>query len=108
MSLRFGFLIIVLLGMYVNHPARAQEGHGITPAAIEQGEGLFFTNCSNCHGSEGDAIPGVSLFSGHFRHAATDEDLAKIIRTGIPGTPMPPSSYSEFQTIALVSYLRAM
>src|SRR5262249_23924519 len=43
-----------------------------------------------------------------FKRASTDEDLIKIIQTGISGTPMPPGQYTEFQAGTIVAYLRSM
>src|SRR4051794_7484490 len=85
-----------------------QEGHGYTPQEIERGEQVYFSNCSTCHGAEGDGISGVNLGSGRFRRANSDEDLMRIIRSGIPGTAMPPGSYSEIQAHMIVAYLRSM
>jgi putative heme-binding domain-containing protein len=86
----------------------AQEGHGYTTADIERGGQLFLASCANCHGPDGDAIPAVDLSSGRFRHAASDEELVKLIQRGIPGTPMPPSSYTERQASTVVAFLRTM
>jgi putative heme-binding domain-containing protein len=86
----------------------AQEGHGVSTAELEEGEKLFFSNCANCHGVNGDSIPGVRLASGSFRRASNDNELTKIIQNGIPGTPMPPSNYNDFQAAFIVAYLRTM
>jgi len=82
--------------------------HGYTPADAEEGEQLFIENCALCHGPEGDAVPGVELASGKFRHASSDEDLGQIIKNGIPGTAMPPGNFHEHQITALIAYLRSM
>src|SRR5207248_5297024 len=50
--------------------------HAFTPAEISEGERLFQSNCSGCHGTAGDQVPGVALMSGKFRRATTDEDVA--------------------------------
>jgi putative heme-binding domain-containing protein len=50
----------------------------------------------------------VDLGHARFRQASTDADLIRIIRRGIPGTPMPPTTYTEFQAKTLVAYLRSM
>jgi len=82
--------------------------HSYTPADVEDGGRLFRGNCVGCHGANGDLVPGVDLAHGKFRRAATDDDLARIIRTGIPGTPMPPGNYTEFQASTIVAYLRSL
>ncbi len=82
--------------------------HGYTPADAEEGQQLFIESCAICHGPEGDAVPGVQLARGKFRHASSDEDLGQIIKNGIPGTAMPPGNFREHQITALIAYLRSM
>jgi putative heme-binding domain-containing protein len=75
---------------------------------IEQGQKLFLANCAPCHGVEGDAIFGVDLAHNEFRHATTDADLIRIVRTGIQGTDMPPSNFSVEQAATIVAFLRSL
>src|SRR5262245_27420489 len=75
---------------------------------IEQGQKLFLANCAPCHGVEGDAIFGVDLAHNEFRHATTDADLVRIIRTGIQGTDMPPGNFSVEQAATIVANLRSL
>jgi len=82
--------------------------HGYTPGDVEEGEGLFIESCAICHGPEGDAVPGVALATGKFKHASSDEDLSQIIKNGIPGTAMPPGNFHEHQLTALIAYLHSM
>ncbi len=82
--------------------------HGYTPADAEEGEQLFIENCAICHGPEGDAVPGVELARGKFRHAESDEELGQVIQNGISGTAMPPGNFHEHQITALIAYLRSM
>ncbi len=82
--------------------------HNYTPADVEDGGRLYRANCVNCHGARGDLVSGVDLGHGKFRRAASDTDLARIIINGIPGTPMPPSAYTEFQAGTIVAYLRSL
>lgn len=85
----------------------AQEGHGVTPLDLERGGQTYLSNCTSCHGPNGDGITGVNLFSGQFRKATTDEDLVNIIKHGIPGTPMPPFNFQDAQAGQIVAYLRS-
>jgi putative heme-binding domain-containing protein len=82
--------------------------HSYTPADVEDGGRLFRASCVSCHGADGTLVPGVDLGHGKFRRATTDDDLVKIIRGGIPGTPMPPGNYTEFQASTIVAYLRSL
>lgn len=87
--------------------AKAQE-HGYTAADIENGGRLFQSSCAGCHGTTGDGVPGLDLRRGQYRRATSDVEIAAIIRSGIPGTTMPPSGFSEAQAMTIVAYLRNM
>src|SRR6185437_310717 len=97
--------LAILLG-FCGGRANAQE-HGVTPADIERGGQIFMANCTTCHGANGDGVTGIALFSGHFRHATTDQELVDIIKHGIPGTPMPPWNFQDAQAAQIVAYLRS-
>src|SRR5262245_36497026 len=87
----------------------AQEHVGqYSQADVEAGFNLYNANCITCHGPNGDSIPGVNLRGGQFRRIASDNDLNRLIQTGIPGTAMPPGRYSTGELAALVAYIRAM
>lgn len=85
--------------------ARAQHE---TAFDIEDGSRAFRNSCQSCHGPDGDEIAGVDLGRGQFKRASTDADLVRIIRNGIPGTPMPPVNMSEAQAARIVAYLRSV
>ena len=75
---------------------------------VEDGGRAFRNSCQNCHGPDGDEIPGIDLGRGVFKRASTDADLVRIIRNGVPGTPMPPVNVSEEQATRIVAYLRSV
>jgi putative heme-binding domain-containing protein len=77
-----------------------------TAADLLDGERAYGTTCVNCHGPNGDTVPGINLLTGQFRRQYTDQELANIVRNGIPNTAMPPSTMSAEQASKLVSYLR--
>jgi hypothetical protein len=52
--------------------------HAFTPDEIAEGGRLFQSNCTGCHGSAGDQVPGVALMSGKFRRATTDDEVAAV------------------------------
>jgi cytochrome c oxidase cbb3-type subunit III len=83
----------------------AQPAHN--PADVELGARLYQGNCASCHGQHGDAIAGVDLGRGKFRQAQSDADLVRMMKAGIPGTPMPPANLTDFQAGEIVIYLRA-
>lgn len=68
---------------------------------------LYRAHCQPCHGENGDQTTGVNFREG-IRRASTDEEVSKIISSGIPGTGMPPTNLAEPQRRQLVAYLRSM
>src|SRR4030095_648833 len=82
--------------------------HGYTRAEVENGARLFQASCATCHGPKGDMVRGVALLGGQFRRATSDEELVKIILEGIPGTSMPPNSYSPLEAGMIVAYMRGI
>src|SRR6185503_18112473 len=87
----------------------AQEHAGqYSQADIQRGLRLYGSNCALCHGVNGDTVPNVDLRSGKFRHAASDEELTRVIFTGIPGSAMPPHKFEAADLTAVVAYVRSM
>jgi cytochrome c oxidase cbb3-type subunit III len=94
-----GFVLIAIA------VAAAQE-HSYTQADIENGARLYQSSCAGCHGPNGDMVPGIELQRGQFRRATTDTEIMRIVQSGIPGTTMPPSSFTDTQAGSIVAYLR--
>jgi putative heme-binding domain-containing protein len=105
MSMRTSVLTVAALTLAVSAWA---QGHGYTPADIENGGQLYQANCTGCHGPDGDGVPGSNLGSGKFRRGTTDDEIVKIIIGGVPGTAMPPNNFSEGQAGTIVAYLRSL
>jgi len=84
------------------------QQYSYNPAEIDNGKRIYESSCGTCHGALGDAVPGIDLGKGQFRRAVSDEDLVRIIRTGVPGTSMPLFNFSELQAGTIVAYLRNM
>jgi putative heme-binding domain-containing protein len=80
--------------------------HNFTPAEVENGARLYQGTCAGCHGTAGDQVPGTALRSGTFRRGTTDDEIVRIIRTGVPGTAMPPNAVSETEAAMIVAWLR--
>jgi len=77
------------------------------PSQVELGQQVYRANCFACHGPDGDQINGVTL-KGPIRRASNDDELARIVENGIPGTGMPPTSMPDASRRALVAYIRSM
>jgi len=105
--MRASICVSVVVISAVTATASAQD-HSYTPADIENGGRLYQTTCSGCHGPAGDEIPGVALGRGVFKRGTSDTDLIAVIKTGIPGTAMPPHAFSDQEAAQIVAYLRNM
>src|SRR6185436_9999525 len=97
---------LLALGVVFFAPRIAAAQHE-TAADLLDGERAFRNTCANCHGPDGDVIAGIDLGRGRFRRPLTDDDLVRIIRTGIPNTPMPASQMTVEQAQKIVAYLRS-
>jgi putative heme-binding domain-containing protein len=84
----------------------AAAQHNFTPAEVESGGRLYQSTCAGCHGNDGDQVVGTALKSGKFRRGTTDDEIVRIIRTGVPGTAMPPNAVSDNEAAMIVAWLR--
>src|SRR5688500_18473844 len=81
--------------------------HSYTPQQIQRGKALYDANCGRCHNDDGAGVTGIELFR-QIRRASSDDDIAKLIQNGIPGTSMPPHAFSTDQALSVVAFMRAM
>ena len=98
-------LLSAALGSVSAQPQHAGE---YSPADIQAGAAVYASQCTNCHGPNGDQVSGVDLRSGRFRNAASDDDLRRIVTNGIAGTSMPGRRLDPPQMVSLIAYLRNM
>jgi putative heme-binding domain-containing protein len=85
-----------------------QHAGSYTTADIEHGARLYGAHCSGCHGTDGALVATVDLRRGVFRFGSSDEELARTIARGIPGTAMTPQTFTAAELHALVAYIRSM
>jgi cytochrome c oxidase cbb3-type subunit III len=84
------------------------QDHGqYSRADIEAGQRLYGPQCQVCHGANGDGVPGIDLKLGRFRRSSSDDDLARVITSGVPGTGMPPFALRPEELTAIVAFIRA-
>jgi putative heme-binding domain-containing protein len=83
------------------HPGQYSQGD------IEAGSRLYSGQCQLCHGPTGDQVTGIDLRRGQFRRSTSDEDLTKVITTGVAGTAMPPFSLQPGEVNSVIAYIRA-
>ncbi len=82
------------------------------PSDIQGGSRIYTAQCAACHGPNGDNVAKVDLRSGKFSRVSSgdhlDDDLRKLITTGVSGTAMPPFKFDSSQLNMIVAYLRNM
>jgi high-affinity iron transporter len=89
-----------------------------TRAQQLEGEGLYTQGCVSCHGvvgaSDGALARSLTKLPPEIGSVAwqverSDEQLAAIVRDGIPGTAMPPShTLTTAQVASMVAYVRTL
>ena len=98
--------------------ASSGQGNGDAP----DGQALFTSNCSACHGPTGGGLPalGKPLTTSEFVGGLSDEELLEFIKTGRPagdplntsGVFMPPkggnASLTDEQLLAIIAYIRSI
>jgi mono/diheme cytochrome c family protein len=83
-------MTVAITSAVVTATAGAQtQDHQYTTADIEAGSRIYRTQCTLCHGPDGDGISGIDLRRGVFKRSSSDEDLARVITTGIADAGMP-------------------
>src|SRR5499427_8656024 len=103
-------LLLALFGA-LSISVAAQDLHpaDYPQADIEYGSRIYAAQCATCHLPTGDGIAGVNLRSGKFKNPVSrDQDLARIITTGIPQTAMPPFKFDAAEVSGVIAYLRNM
>src|SRR5665213_4082217 len=72
-----GVLACLIFGIGVT--AAHAQGQDRAPeyyqSDIQYGAQIFATQCTPCHGTSGDQIPGVNFRAGQFKRVVTDNDL---------------------------------
>jgi len=79
----------------------------LSAQAQPNGEQLYSTHCSACHGPNGDGGVGVPLSLPDFQYGVTNDYLEKTIRLGRPGRIMPAfTKLKDDEVKAIIKHLR--
>jgi putative heme-binding domain-containing protein len=76
-------------------------------ADVETGQRLYGPQCQVCHGATGDGVPGIDLRLGRFRTVSSDEDLARVITSGVVSAGMPAFVLQPNELTGIVAFIRA-
>ena len=71
------------------------------------GSALFAGRCADCHGADAKGSRGPDL-TQRWAAGATSESTFAIVRSGVPGSIMPPSAAPDHELWAIVAYLRSI
>lgn len=74
----------------------------------EEGRFLYRSNCAFCHGLTGTGGRGPALNHGNLMHGSTGDDIARVIRSGVPGTNMPAFEMEAEELNTLVVFVRSL
>jgi putative heme-binding domain-containing protein len=99
-------LVAAVAGLAAQNTVQEHPGQ-YSQADIAAGVRLYSAQCAQCHGPNGDLIAGVDLRRGQFKKVTSDEDLARVIGAGVPGTGMPPFALQPAEVNGLLAFIRA-
>jgi len=100
-------ILVAAIGLAAGPTAAAQDHGQYTQTDIDTGARLYSSQCSTCHGPNGDRVSGIDLRRGQFRRAVTDDDLMRIVTGGVPAAGMPPFTFQTAELTGIVAYIRA-
>ena len=75
-------------------------------AAIEAGREAYLTSCSGCHGATAEGGRGPNLITARNARRASDAELFDMIKNGVRGSDMPPSSLPDDTIWQLTAFVR--
>ncbi|MEX1257901.1 MAG: PQQ-dependent dehydrogenase, methanol/ethanol family [Gemmatimonadota bacterium] len=86
----------------ITNPYRSAED-------LSEGQGLFRSTCTACHGAQGTGGGGgPDIVSAPLRHGASDWALYRTITRGVPGTAMPEHDLPPPEVWRIIAHLRAL
>lgn len=102
--------------------ADTASASALDPAMVAEGQTLFTSACTACHGMDARGVTGLGkdLVASEFVHSISDEELIAFIKTGRPawdpanttGIDMPPKggnpAITDEQLASIVAYIRSL
>ncbi|MGH8291663.1 MAG: PQQ-binding-like beta-propeller repeat protein, partial [Steroidobacteraceae bacterium] len=80
-----------------------------TKADLQEGAHIFHERCAACHGANGSGGPvAPSLIRSNYIYGDSDLAIYRVLRGGIPGTPMPSFDLPLRELLQVTAYLRTL
>lgn len=115
-SVTLWLALLGVLSVLAVHSVMASARRSTTPptpekqSPLEEGQALFRGLCSGCHGGNGRGGKGPDLTDDRWIHGGTYDDIARVIRDGVPKTTMKKlgESLKEEQIRKIILYIRTL
>jgi putative heme-binding domain-containing protein len=101
------WLLLLFYGAPSRASAEERNPFENNDEAIRIGASLFAARCADCHGPDAKGRLGPDL-TRRWARGESDESAFRIIRNGVPGSSMPPSSAPDDELWAVVAHLRSI
>jgi putative heme-binding domain-containing protein len=98
---------LILACLYTSANAEQRNPFESDEVAIRTGSQLFAARCADCHGPDAKGRLGPDL-TRRWARGETDESAFNIVRRGVPGSSMPPSTAADNEIWAIVAHLRSI
>ena len=103
-----GASVLLLLLAPSGSAAQSLADHTYSAESIEAGSRVYVSECALCHGPDGGGVDGIDLRRGLFRSARSDEDLRRVITSGVGGSRMPAFDDLRAEELdGVIAYIRA-
>ncbi|TKK71749.1 c-type cytochrome [Ilyomonas limi] len=99
---------------YLKHAANNIDENTVTlitdAPAVEEGQRLFTSSCSPCHGDKGQGVVGPNLTDDYWLHGGSINDVFKTIKYGYPEKGMKSwkDDFSPTQIARITSYIKSL
>jgi len=108
-----GCILLLLVQTWSQRALQAQPGEASQESydaeSVKAGGTLFGERCSVCHGIDGrGSARGPALTSGLVVNRGSDEEVAQVIRQGVPNSSMPPFVLPDAEIRQLVAFIRSL
>jgi putative heme-binding domain-containing protein len=98
------------LALFAAAPERAAaqtQGRQYSAAEIQAGYRLYASQCTLCHGGNGNTVQGVDLPRQQFKSVSTDDEIKNRITNGNATAGMPPFKLEPAELDGVVAYIRS-